>query len=65
MKGRTTVAAATKGTIVMTTGEATLNSLITGVTFGDIAPSGLRASIETLSMLAIFYGVGQLAATRP
>jgi len=44
-------------------GETTLNSLITGVTFGEIVLSDLGASMETLSVMAILNGVGQLATT--
>ena len=64
-KGRTTVAIATKGAIAATAGEATLNSLITGVTFGKIMLSGLGSSMKTLSMMAILNEVGQLVATCP
>ena len=46
-KRRTTVAVATKGTIAVAVGEATLNSLITWVTFGEIVLSGLGTSMKT------------------
>ena len=54
----TTLVVATKRTIVVTVGEATLNSLITRVTFGEIVLSGLGASMQTLSVMAIFNGLG-------
>jgi len=62
-KGRTIVAVATKRTIAVVAGETTLNSLITGVTFGEIVLSDLGASMESLSVMAILNGVGQLATT--
>jgi len=62
-KGWTVVATATKGTIVMTAEKTTLNSLITGVTFGEIVLSGSGTSMETLSVMTILNGLEQLAAT--
>ena len=59
-KGRTTIVAGTKGTIAMVAGRTTLNSIITGVTFGEIVLTGLEAS--TLSLI---LGLGQLVATYP
>ena len=57
-EGRMTVATATKGTIVVTTRETILNSLITGVTFEEIMLSGSGISMKTLTMMAILIGLG-------
>jgi len=57
-RGWKTVAVAIKGTMVVAAGEITLNSLIIGVNFGEIMLSSLRASLETLSMMAILNEVG-------
>ena len=46
-------------------GRVIVNSLITGVTFGEIVLSGLEVSMNTLSVMAILNGFGQLAATCP
>ena len=64
-KGERHFALATKGIIAVAVKKITLNSLIKGVTFGEIVLSGLEASMETLSMMTILNGVGQLAATCP
>ena len=47
------VATATKGAITVAAGGTTLNSLITGVTFGEIMLTSLEASMKTLSLMAI------------
>jgi len=60
-----TITIATKRTIAMAAGGITLNSLITGVIFGEIMLSGLGASIGTLSMIAILNGIRQFVATCP
>jgi len=62
-KRQTTVAAATKGTIAMSAGKTTLNSLIIRVTFEEIVLSGLGTLMETLSVIAILNELGQLAGT--
>ena len=56
-KGRTTAVIATKGTIVMSAGKTTPNSLIIGVTFGEIMLSGSGVSMKTLLMMAILNWV--------
>ena len=64
-KGQTIFVVATKRTIAIAVGEATLNSLITGVTFREVVLLGLGASMETFLVMTILNGLGQLAATYP
>ena len=64
-RGQTTLVIVTKRIIVAAVGEATLNFLITGVTFREIILSSLEASMQILSVMAILNGLRQLTSICP